>query len=300
MTRIILFVLTNLAIIVVGGIVLHLLGFQGILAQNGVDLDLGGLFLFALVFGFAGSILSLLISKPMAKWSMKVQTITQPTNSTEQWLVSTVQELAKKAGIGMPEVGVFPAQQSNAFATGWNRNNALVAVSSGMLNRFNADEVRAVLGHEIGHVANGDMITLSLMQGVMNTFVIFFSRVIGFFVDRVLLKNERGLGIGYYVTTIVMDILLGFLAAMMVAAFSRHREYRADQAGAELADRGAMVRALQRLQAEYEVPNAMPESMVAFGINGGGLRGLKNLFASHPPLDKRIAALQNGGAVTKY
>jgi len=291
MMRIVLFLLTNLAILVVGGIVLSLLGFTGFLDADGIGLDMGALFVFALVFGFTGSIISLLISKPMAKRAAKVRIIDQPRNQTEIWLMQTVQELARKAKIGMPEVGIFPAQQANAFATGWNRNNALVAVSEGMLQRFTADEVKAVMAHEIGHVANGDMVTLSLVQGVVNTFVIFLARVIGFFVDRVVLKNERGLGPGYYITSIVMDIVLGFLAMTIVAWFSRVREYRADAAGAQLADRRGMIGALQRLKAEYEVPNQMPDSMVAFGINGGGLNGLKKLFASHPPLDDRIAAL---------
>lgn len=292
MKRVALFLLTNLAIIVVGGVVLNLLGFSGILAQNGVDLDMRALFMLALVFGFAGSFISLLISKPMAKMAARVQIIDQPRTQHERWLMDTVAELARKAGIGMPEVGIFPAQQANAFATGWNKNNALVAVSEGMLQRFSAEEVKAVMAHEIGHVANGDMVTLSLVQGVVNTFVIFFARVIGFFVDRVLLKNERGLGPGYYITSIVMDIVLGFIAMMIVAWFSRQREYRADAAGARLADRRGMISALQRLQAEYGLPNQMPDSMVAFGINGGGLKGLKAMFASHPPLDDRIAALQ--------
>ena len=291
MKRIGLFLLTNLAIIVVGGVVLNLLGFSGVLAQNGVDLDMRALFMFALVFGFTGSILSLLISKPMAKMAARVQVIDKPRSHDEQWLMDTVAELARKAGIGMPEVGIFPAQQANAFATGWNRNSALVAVSAGMLQRFPRDEVKAVMAHEIGHVANGDMVTLSLVQGVVNTFVIFFARVIGFFVDRVVLKNDRGLGPGYYITAIVMDILLGVLAMMIVAWFSRQREYRADAAGAQLADRRSMMNALARIKAEYGVPNQMPESMVAFGINGGGLKGLKAMFASHPPLDDRIAAL---------
>lgn len=292
MKRVALFLLTNLAILVVGGVVLNLLGFSGILAQNGVDLDMRALFVLALVFGFAGSFISLLISKPMAKMAAKVQIIDQPRTDHERWLMSTVTELARKAGIGMPEVGIFPAQQANAFATGWNKNNALVAVSEGMLQRFSRDEVKAVMAHEIGHVANGDMVTLSLVQGVVNTFVIFLARVIGFFVDRVLLKNERGLGPGYYITSIVMDIVLGFLAMMVVAWFSRQREYRADAAGARLADRRGMINALQRLKAEYGVPNQMPDSMVAFGINGGGLQGMKAMFASHPPLDDRIAALE--------
>ena len=291
MKRIALFLLTNLAILVIGGVVLNLLGFQGLLQQNGVDLNMNALFVFAAVFGFAGSFISLLISKPMAKMAARVQIIEQPRSEHEIWLMNTVKELARKADIGMPEVGVFPAKQANAFATGWNRNKALVAVSEGMLQRYPAEEIRAVLAHEVGHVANGDMVTLALVQGVVNTFVIFLARVVGFFVDRVVLKNERGLGIGYYVTSFIMDILLGFIAMMIVSWFSRQREYRADAAGARLADRRSMIGALQRIKAEYEVPNQMPDSMVAFGINGGGLSGLRALFASHPPLDDRIAAL---------
>ncbi|KAF0807491.1 heat shock protein HtpX [Alcanivorax sp. S71-1-4] len=292
MMRIALFLLTNIAVLAVASIVLSLLGVNSILAQNGVDLDLQALLIFSAVFGFAGSLISLFMSKWMAKRAARVQVIDQPRTQTEQWLVTTVRELSTKAGIGMPEVGIFPAQQSNAFATGWNRNASLVAVSEGMLQRFSRDEIRAVLAHEIGHVANGDMVTLTLVQGVVNTFVIFFSRVIGHVVDRVVFKTERGYGPGYYIVSIVAQILLGFLATAIVMWFSRFREYRADAAGAQLANRQGMISALEHLKAESGVPDQMPESLTAFGINMGLRQGLKSLFHSHPPLDDRIAALR--------
>jgi heat shock protein HtpX len=296
MYRIGLFLLTNLAIIVVASISLRLLGVESILANNGVDLNLSALLIFCAVFGFAGSFVSLLLSKFMAKRSSGTQIIEQPQTEQERWLVQTVAELAKKADIGMPEVGIFPAQQSNAFATGWNRNNALVAVSAGLLQRFSRDEVRAVLAHEIGHVANGDMITLSLVQGVVNTFVMFAARVIGFFVDRVVLKNNRGLGLGYWITTIVAEIALGILASTIVMWFSRQREFRADAAGAQLAGRTAMLGALEKLRAETQaqVPNEMPDTMAAFGISSGWKRNASKLFMTHPPLDERIQALKYG------
>lgn len=296
MFRIGLFLLTNVAIIAVASITLSLLGVSGILANNGVDLDLGSLLIFCAVFGFAGSFISLLLSKFMAKMSSGTKIISQPQNDNERWLLTTVAELAKKADIGMPEVGIFPAQQSNAFATGWNRNNALVAVSAGLLQRFSRDEVRAVLGHEIGHVANGDMITLSLVQGVVNTFVMFFARLIGFFVDRVILKNERGLGLGYWITTIVAEIFLGILASIIVMWFSRRREFRADAAGAELAGRSAMIGALRKLQEETKahVSNQMPDTLTAFGISSGWKQRTSKLFMTHPPLEERIEALRFG------
>jgi len=296
MFRIGLFLLTNVAIIAVASITLSLLGVSGILANNGVDLDLGSLLIFCAVFGFAGSFISLLLSKFMAKMSSGTKIISQPQNDDERWLLTTVAELAKKADIGMPEVGIFPAQQSNAFATGWNRNNALVAVSAGLLQRFSRDEVRAVLAHEIGHVANGDMITLSLVQGVVNTFVMFFARLIGFFVDRVILKNERGLGLGYWITTIVAEIFLGILASIIVMWFSRRREFRADAAGAELAGRSAMIGALRKLQEESKahVSNQMPDTLTAFGISSGWKQRTSKLFMTHPPLEERIEALRFG------
>lgn len=296
MLRIGLFLATNLAIIVVASISLRLLGVEGILASNGVDLNLQSLLIFCAVFGFAGSFISLFLSKFMAKMSTRTTLIQQPSTPDERWLVETVADLARKADIGMPEVGIFPAQQSNAFATGWNRNNALVAVSSGLLHRFNRDEVRAVLAHEIGHVANGDMITLSLIQGVINTFVMFFARLIGFFVDRVVLKNERGLGIGYWISTIVAEICLGILASIIVMWFSRQREFRADDAGAQLAGRSAMIGALQKLQAETQahVPSQMPDTLTAFGISGGWKKHASKLLMTHPPLEERIEALRRG------
>lgn len=296
MLRIGLFLLTNLAIIFVASISLSLLGINSILADNGVDLNLTSLLIFCAVFGFIGSFISLLLSKFMAKMSTKTKIIKQPETEQERWLVTTVAELAKKADIGMPEVGIFPAQQSNAFATGWNRNNALVSVSAGLLARFDRDEARAVLAHEIGHVANGDMITLSLVQGVVNTFVMFFARLIGFFVDRVVLKNQRGLGLGYWITTIIAEIFLGILASTIVLWFSRRREFYADAAGASLAGRGAMIKALQRLQQESaaQVENQMPDTMTAFGISSGWKRRSSRLFMTHPPLEERIEALRFG------
>lgn len=291
--RILLFIATNLAVLLVANITLSLLGFNSFMEANGIDLNLQALLVFCAVFGVSGSLISLFISKWMAKRSMGVQVIEQPANEPERWLVQEVKRLAEQAGIGMPEVGVFRSEQSNAFATGWNRDNALVAVSTGLLSRFDKEEVRAVLAHEIGHVANGDMVTLTLIQGVVNTFVMFFARIIGHTVDRVVFKTERGYGIGYYVTTIVSELVLGLLASMIVMWFSRWREYRADAAGARLAGRGAMINALARLKAEYDAPSQMADTLVAFGIKGGGLKqGLMRLFASHPPLDDRIRALQ--------
>lgn len=293
--RIMLFIATNLAVLFVANITLSLLGFNSLMAANGIDLDLQALLVFCAVFGVSGSLLSLFISKWMAKRSMGVQVIMQPANEPERWLVNEVKRLAEQTGIGMPEVGVFRSEQPNAFATGWNRNNALVAVSTGLLSRFDKEEVRAVLAHEIGHVANGDMITLTLIQGVVNTFVMFFARVIGHTVDRVVFKTERGHGIGYYITTIFAELVLGILASMIVMWFSRWREYRADAAGARLAGRGAMIGALARLKAEYDAPSEMADTLVAFGIKGTGMKqGFMRLFMSHPPLDERIRALQQG------
>ena len=296
MYRIGLFLATNLAIIFVASISLRLLGVESILANNGVDLNLSALLIFCAVFGFAGSFISLLMSKFMAKRFSGTRIITQPQNEQERWLIQNVTTLAKKSGLGMPEVGIFPAQQSNAFATGWNKNNALIAVSQGLLDRFSEDEARAVLAHEIGHVANGDMITLALIQGIVNTFVMFAARVIGFFVDRVVLKNNRGLGLGYWVTTIVAEIALGILASAIVMWFSRQREFRADAVGAQLAGRSAMVGALERLRAETQsqVPNQLPDTMTAFGISSGWKRSRSKLFMTHPPLEDRIQALKNG------
>lgn len=292
--RILLFLATNMAVLVLVSIVFNLLGLQGILAANGVDLNLGSLLIFCALFGFGGSLISLLLSKWMAKRGTGTQLIGQPANRDEQWLLDTVKDLAQEAGIGMPEVGIFPSEAANAFATGWNRNAALVAVSSGMLQRFTKDELRAVMAHEIGHVANGDMITLTLIQGVVNTFVMFLARIIGHTVDRVIFKTERGYGIGYYVVTIVAEMLLGILASIIVFRFSRWREYRADAAGAQLAGRGAMVAALQRLQAEQGLPQDLPGELTAFGISEQLKEGFSALFSSHPPLADRIRALQQG------
>lgn len=292
MLRIALFLLTNLAVVALASITLSLLGVDQILQQNGVDLDLGALLIFCAVFGMMGSLVSLLMSKQGAKLSMRVKVIREPTNRQEQWLVNTVEELARSAGIGMPEVGIFPSPVSNAFATGWNRNDALVAVSVGLLNRMSPDEVKAVLAHEIGHVANGDMVTLSLIQGVINTFVMFGARVIGHFVDRVFFKTEEGYGPGYFITTLVAQLVLGILASIIVMWFSRWREFRADAAGGKLAGRQNMINALRRLQAEQDVPKDMPTEMDAFAISGNTREQLMRLFMSHPPLAERIAALQ--------
>lgn len=290
--RILLFLATNLAVLVLVSIVFNLLGFQSILAANGVDLNLSALLVFCALFGFGGSLISLLLSKWMAKRSTGTYLVSSPRNQDEQWLLSTVQDLAREAGIGMPEVGIFPSESANAFATGWNRNSALVAVSAGLLRRFTRNEVRAVLAHEIGHVANGDMITLSLIQGVVNTFVMFFARIIGHTIDRVVFKTERGYGIGYFIVTIIAEIVLGFLASMIVFWFSRFREYRADAAGARLTTPTDMIAALQRLKVEQGMPADLPGEMTAFGIRHGKT-GLSALLSSHPPLDDRIKALQS-------
>ena len=292
MLRIGLFLLTNLAVVLLASITLQLLGVESILQQNGVDLDLGSLLVFCAVFGMAGSLVSLLMSKFMAKRAMGVQIIDQPQGRQQQWLVSTVRQLSQDAGIGMPEVGVFPSPVSNAFATGWNKNNALVAVSDGLLNRMSADEVKAVLGHEIGHVANGDMVTLALIQGVVNTFVMFAARVIGHVADRVIFKTERGYGPGYWIVTLIAQFVLGIFASIIVMWFSRRREYRADTAGAKLAGRQNMIGALRRLQAEQDIPKDMPKELTAFAISGDVKDKLSRAFMTHPPLAERIAALQ--------
>lgn len=290
--RILLFLGTNMAVLLLVGILFNLLGVGGILAENGVDLNLGPLLIMCAVFGFGGSLISLFLSKWMAKRGTGAYVIEQPRNPQEQWLVDTVKELAEEAGIGMPEVAIFPSEASNAFATGWNRNAALVAVSAGLLQRFKPDEARAVMAHEIGHVANGDMVTLTLIQGVVNTFVLFLARIIGHTVDRVIFKNERGYGIGYFVVTIVAQLVLSFLASTIVFWFSRWREYRADHAGATLTNKTHMIAALQRLQLEQGQAQDMPGELKAFGISEQMKQGLSGLFSSHPPLDDRIRALQ--------
>jgi heat shock protein HtpX len=259
-----------------------------------VDLNLGALLVFCALFGFGGSMISLFLSKWMAKRGTGTYIIEEPRNRDEQWLLDTVRELAEEAKIGMPEVGIFPSQAANAFATGWNRNDALVAVSAGLLQRFRPDEVRAVMAHEIGHVANGDMVTLTLIQGVVNTFVMFLARVIGHTVDRVVFKTERGVGIGFFVVTIVAELVLGLLASTIVFWFSRWREYRADRAGADLTTNAHMIAALQRLQMEQGQPQDLPGELTAFGISEQLKQGVAGLFRSHPPLDDRIRALQGG------
>jgi heat shock protein HtpX len=286
MKRIVLFVLTNLAVVVVLGIVSRLLGVDRFLAANG--LNLGALLVFAAVMGFGGSIISLLLSKTIAKWSSGVQVIEQPRNADEAWIVETVRRFANQAGIGMPEVGVFEGEP-NAFATGAFKNSALVAISTGLLQGMTREEVEAVIGHEVSHIANGDMVTMTLIQGVMNTFVVFLSRVIGYFVDGALSRgdNRSGPGIGYYVTTIVLDILLGFLAAIIVAWFSRRREFRADRGSTELLGRKQpMINALARLGGM--VPGELPKGLQTMGITSG----VGRLFSTHPPIEERIAALQ--------
>jgi heat shock protein HtpX len=291
MKRVVLFLATNIAIVLVLGISLRLLGFEGILDQQGIDLDINSLLVFAAVFGFGGSFISLAISKWTAKRFTGAQVIETPRNSTEQWLVTTVQRQAQLAGIGMPEVAIYDAPDVNAFATGMSRNNALVAVSTGLLNAMTQDEAEAVLAHEVSHVANGDMVTLALIQGVVNTFVIFLSRVIGHVVDRVVFKVERGHGPAFWITAIIAEIILGILASIIVMWFSRQREYRADSGGAHLAGREKMIAALERLKGSVNQPH-LPDQLAAFGINGGLGSGIKRLFMSHPPLDERIAALK--------
>ena len=288
MKRIVLFLATNLAIVLVLSITMRLLGVEPYLTANG--LNLGSLLIFAAVMGFGGSLISQAISKWMAKKSMGVQVIETPSSSTEVWLVDTVRKYAKEAGIGMPEVGIFPSPEVNAFATGANKNNALVAVSAGLLNSMTRAEAEAVIGHEVAHVANGDMVTLALIQGVVNTFVMFLSRVIGHTVDRVVFKNEEGHGPAFFVTMIVAELVLGILASIIVMWFSRQREFRADRGGASLAGRGAMIAALERLASVHGQP--LPDKMAAFGINGGTPQGWKRLFMTHPPLAERIAALR--------
>ena len=290
MLRILMFLGVNIAVIAVASVTLSLLGVEPYLQSNGLNLQ--SLLIFSAVFGMSGAFVSLLLSKWMAKRMMGVQIIEQPRNRTERELVQMVAELSEQAGIQTPEVGIFRAQQSNAFATGWQRNNALVAVSTGMLERFGAAELRAVMAHEIGHVANGDMVTMTLVQGVINTFVIFFARIIGYIVDKAVFKNRDGVGIGFFMTTIIAEIVLGILASTIVMAYSRWREYRADAYAAALTSPEAMTLALQNLQKEYQLPDAMNDTFVAFGIARGHRAGLKALFASHPPIDKRIAALR--------
>jgi len=294
MMRILLFLATNAAVLVLVSVVFQVFGIEGILDRNGVDLNLQALLVMSAVIGFGGSFISLAMSKMLAKRGMGVQVIESPRSGTEQWLVATVKRQAQQAGIGMPEVGIFNAPEPNAFATGMSRNSSLVAVSTGLLQNMNQDEVEAVLGHEITHVANGDMVTMGLLQGVVNTFVIFFSRVVGHVVDRVVFKTERGYGPAYFITSIVAQVFLSILASMIVMWFSRRREFRADAGGADLAGRQKMIAALQRLAGVQE-PQDLPGEFAAFGISGGPGHGFKQLFLSHPPLEQRIAALQAAG-----
>ncbi len=288
MKRIFLFLLTNIAIIVLLSITLSLLGVEGILAANGSDLDLQALLVFSAVFGFGGAFISLLISKWMAKRMTGAVVIESPSNNLEKRLIETVEKQAKIVGIKMPEVAIFPSASMNAFATGASKNKALVAVSQGLLDSMSQGEIEAVVGHEMSHVANGDMVTLTLIQGVVNTFVIFFSRVIGHIVDRVILKNNRGHGIGYFVTTLFAQIVLSILASTIVMYVSRKREFVADTGGADLAGHQNMINALKRLgQVE---PEALPEQMAAFGIDDK--KGFASWFSSHPPIEDRIAALE--------
>jgi len=289
MKRIFLFLATNIAIMLAISILFNVLGIKGALDAQGVNLNLEGLLAMSAVIGMTGSVISLLMSKWSAKNAMGVHVIEHPQNQTEQWLVSMVAKQAQQAGIGMPEVGIFDSPDPNAFATGADRNSALVAVSAGLLHRMNADEVEAVVGHEISHVANGDMVTMALMQGVVNTFVYFFATVIGYVVDRVVFKTERGYGPAYYIVQMIAQIALSILASMLVMWFSRHREFHADAGGAKLAGREKMISALEALQRAHE-PSQLPGELAAFGINGGGVQ---RLFMSHPPLEERIAALRN-------
>ncbi len=286
MMRILLFIATNIAVMIVISILFNLLGFTGYITAQGLDLK--QLLMMSAVIGVTGSVISLAMSKQMAKMSMGVQLIDQPQNQTERWIYDVVQRQAQQAGIGMPEVGIFQAGAPNAFATGMNRDNALVAVSTELLQSMTPDEVEAVIGHEISHVANGDMVTMALMQGVLNTFVYFFATIIGYVVDRATSDNDRGVGMGYYMTQMIAQVALGFLASMLVAWFSRRREFRADAGGANLAGRQKMIGALKALQRGHEAE--LPGQFAAFGINGGGMM---RLFMSHPPLEERIAALQN-------
>ncbi len=291
MKRIALFLLTNIGVLIVLTMSMRLLGLESYFTSN-YGLDLGNLLAFAAIIGFAGSFISLAMSKWSAKFMTGARVIKQPADATEAWLLDTVRRQAEQAGIGMPEVAIYPAPDINAFATGMSRNNALVAVSTGLLAGMRQEEAEAVLAHEISHIANGDMVTMALIQGVVNTFVVFLARVIGWVVDRVVFKNEQGPGIGYWITTIVAEIFLAFLASAVVMWFSRQREFRADAGSARLVGREKMIAALQRLQSAHE--SHLPDQLAAFGIAGGGAQGWRRLFLSHPPLQERIAALRNG------
>ncbi len=292
MKRILFFLITNIAILLVLSIFLSLIGFTGILQNNGIDLDYNSLMLFSLVFGMGGSFISLYMSKWMAKKMAGVKVIQSPSNEFEKWYFNVVEKQSQRLDIKIPEIGIFESPQPNAFATGSSKNNSLVALSTGLINNMNKNEVEAVIGHEMSHVANGDMVTLTLIQGIINAFVIFFSRVIGHFVDRVILKNERGYGIGYFVTVIFAQIILAILASVIVCWFSRRREFRADFGGAQLTSKESMISSLKTLE-KFSAAK-LPDQMLAFGIsNKGQSSTLKKLFSTHPPLSKRIAALQD-------
>ena len=292
--RLLLFLLTNFSVVLVLSISARVFGLDHWLAQQGMAGQLNGLLIMSLAFGFGGAFISLAISKWMAKRSMGVRIIEAPSSASEKWLLETVQRQAGQAGIAMPEVGIFNSPQLNAFATGMKRNDALVAVSTGLLEAMSKDEVEAVLAHEVSHVANGDMITMGLLQGVLNTFVIFISRIVGMIVDKAVFKVQRGIGPGYFIASIIAEIILGILAAIIASWFSRRREFRADAGGAHLAGREKMIAALQRLQKQYE-PEDLPGQLAAFGISGGVKSGLQKLLMSHPPLTERIAALRQAG-----
>lgn len=291
MKRIFLFIITNLSVMLVLSVVVRLFGLDQMLAQQGGGLNLTSLLMFAAVFGFGGSIISLLMSKRTAKMATGARVITQPANQTEAWLVETVKRQAKAAKIGMPEVAIYDAPEMNAFATGASRNRSLVAVSSGLLQQMQPDEAEAVLAHEVSHIANGDMVTLTLIQGVVNTFVIFFARIVGNIIDKTVFRSENGHGPAFWITTIVAELVLGILASIIVMWFSRQREFRADAGGAALAGKQKMIAALQRLR-QGTAQHSLPEQVAAFGISGGVAQGIKALFMTHPPLEQRIAVLQ--------
>jgi len=290
MKRVVLFIVTNLAVILILSVVLRLLGVERILDEQGIALEMTNLLVFAAVFGFGGAFVSLALSKWTALRMTGARVITQPADETEAWLVNTVKRQATAAGIGMPDVAIYDAPDPNAFATGMRRNSALVAVSTGLLRSMTRGEVEAVLGHEVSHVANGDMVTLALIQGVVNTFVMFFSRVVGHFVDRVVFKTERGHGPAFFVTTIIAQLVFGILASLVVMGFSRQREFRADAGSADLEGSDKMIAALKRLQKTVQQPH-LPDQMAAFGISGSPGSGIRRLFMTHPPLEERIAAL---------
>ena len=290
--RIALFIGTNIAVLAVLSVAIQLLGLEDVLRGSGSQLNVQGLLILSGVIGFAGSFISLFISKFAAKMTTGAKVIENPSNAIESWLVGTVQRQAQQANIGMPEVAVYDSPEPNAFATGWNRNNSLVAVSTGLLQNMKKEEVEAVLAHEVTHVANGDMVTLALIQGVVNTFVIFLSRIVGHFVDKVVLRNEGSYGPGYFLTSIAAQIIFGILASTIVMWFSRQREFRADAGGARLAGRQNMIDALARLDNMSRGKNQLPQQLSAMGISGGVGQGLKRLFMSHPPISERIDALQ--------